>query len=75
MRKVLYFAVPFAFFIACEDAADECTTCYNVKKETSSGSIVERKSEGVKCGSDIDSLLAIKPISMGSDYTLYYECE
>ena len=73
-KKLAFLFLIIACFYACEDPDTECTRCYSYKEHLESGEILETNDEGIMCGYQIDSILSIKPVTIGNDYRLYYRC-
>ncbi len=75
MRKFYLFIASFFIFFSCIEPIDECAYCYSVEEDLETGEKERGNNATEYCGSEIDSMLAIKPIDVGGDYILYYECD
>lgn len=75
MKKFYLFIASIFFFFSCIEPIDECAYCYSVKENLETGEKTRKNDAKEYCGSEIDNILAIRPLDVGGDYILYYECD
>jgi hypothetical protein len=75
MKKFYLFIASIFFFFSCIEPIDECAYCYSVEENLETGEKTRGNDAKEYCGSEIDSMLSIKPDPLGGDYRYYYECD